>query len=172
MFRLSVRIYEEYQELEEDSSKKQFYDDVDKILFLKNVQRSWRINSKVWLKSASLRSSKSSHSNHDKAVDVKVKVCYFMSMLQESVEKKIDCPRSQLTRLTKYNKLKSHELIKYFPNNRVECEYRNPFNTTPETMQQYTFCFIIIHEINRNISVKKVSYVMTFKRLFNFLMTC
>ena len=71
-------------------------------------------------------SSKSSHSNHDKAVDVKVKICYFMSILQESVEKKIDCSRSQLTRFTKYNKLKSHELIKYFPNNRVECEYRNP----------------------------------------------
>ena len=38
IFILSVRIYEEYQELEEDSTKKQFYDDFDKILFSKNVQ--------------------------------------------------------------------------------------------------------------------------------------
>ena len=46
-------------------------------------------------------------------------------MLLKSVEKKTDCPRSQLTRLIKYHKLESHELIKHFPNNRVECEYRN-----------------------------------------------
>ena len=44
MFRLLVRIYEEYQELKGDSTKEQVYNEVDQILFsFKNKRYNWRM---------------------------------------------------------------------------------------------------------------------------------
>ena len=44
MFRLLVRIYEEYQELKGDSTKEQVYDKIDQILFsFKNKRYNWQM---------------------------------------------------------------------------------------------------------------------------------
>ena len=50
---------------------------------------------------------------------------YFMSMFQESVEKKIDDPRGRLTRLIKYITREPQELTKHFIYDRADCGYKN-----------------------------------------------
>ena len=50
---------------------------------------------------------------------------YFMSMLQESVEKKVDDPRGRLTRLIKYTRGEPREFVKHFINDRADCGYKN-----------------------------------------------
>ena len=50
---------------------------------------------------------------------------YFMSMFQESVEKKIDDPRRRLTRFIKYTRGEPRESVKHFINDRVDCGYKN-----------------------------------------------
>ena len=50
---------------------------------------------------------------------------YFMSMFQESVEKKIDDPRGRLTRLIKYTRGEPQELVKHFIHDRADCGYKN-----------------------------------------------
>ena len=50
---------------------------------------------------------------------------YFMSMFQESFEKKIDDLRGRLTRLIKYTQGELRELVKHFINGTVDCGYKN-----------------------------------------------
>ena len=50
---------------------------------------------------------------------------YFMSMFEDSVEKKIDDPRGRLTRLIKYTRGEPRGLVKHFINDRADCGYKN-----------------------------------------------
>ena len=49
---------------------------------------------------------------------------YFMSMFQESVEKKIDDLRGRLTLLIKYTRGEPQEFINHF-SDRADCDYKN-----------------------------------------------
>ena len=49
---------------------------------------------------------------------------YFMSVFQESVEKKIDDPRGRLTQLIKYTRGEPQELVEHFINDRADCGYK------------------------------------------------
>ena len=50
---------------------------------------------------------------------------YFMSMLLESVEKKVDDPRGRLTRLINYTRREPGEFVKHFINDRADCGCKN-----------------------------------------------
>ena len=49
----------------------------------------------------------------------------FMSMFQESVEKKINDPWERLTHFIKYTRGEPRELVKHFINDRADCGYKN-----------------------------------------------
>ena len=50
---------------------------------------------------------------------------YFMSMFQESDEKKIYDPRGKLTQLIKYTQEEPQKLVKHFINDRTDYGYKN-----------------------------------------------
>ena len=71
---------------------------------------------------------------------------YFMSMFQESVEKKIDDPWDRLTQLIKYTRGEPRELVKNFINDRADCGYKNDIALLQRAVWKSTYHFVIIQE--------------------------
>ena len=97
---------------------------------------------------------------------------YFMSMFQESVEKKIDDPRGRLTRLIKYTRGEPRELVKHFINDRADCGYKN---ATALLQKQYGNRHTLLSSYRKEIKLMqplKPGDAAAFRRLFNFLIKC
>ena len=97
---------------------------------------------------------------------------YFMSILQESVEKKIDNLRGRLTRLIKCTRAEPRELAKHFINDRADCGYKN---ATALIQKQYGNQHILLSSYRKEIKLMqplKPGDVAAFQRLFNFLTKC
>ena len=96
---------------------------------------------------------------------------YFMSMFQESVEKKIDDPRGKLTQLIKYTRGEPRELVKHFINDRADCGYKNAIALpqkqygNPHIMSSYRREIKLMQPL-------KPEDAAAFQKLFNFLIKC
>ena len=94
---------------------------------------------------------------------------YFMSMFQESVEKKIDDPRGRLTRLIKYTRGEPRELVKHFINDRADCCYKNAIALLQKLYgNPHTMLSSYRKEI-KLIQPLKAGDAAAFQKLFNFL---
>ena len=97
---------------------------------------------------------------------------YFMSMFQESVEKKIDDPRGRLTRLIKYTRGEPQELVKHFINDRADCGYKNAIALL---QKQYGNPHTMLSSYRKEIKLMqplKPGDAAAFRKLFNFLIKC
>ena len=97
---------------------------------------------------------------------------YFMSMFQESVEKKVDDPRGRLTRLIKYTRGEPRELVKHFINDRADCGYKNAIALL---QKQYGNRHTLLSSYRKEIKLMqplKPGDAAAFRRLFNFLIKC
>ena len=97
---------------------------------------------------------------------------YFMSMFQESVEKKIDDPRRRLTRLIKYTRGEPRKLVKHFINDRADCGYNNAIALF---QKQYGNPHTILLSYRKEIKLMeplKPGGAAAFRKLFNFLIKC
>ena len=96
----------------------------------------------------------------------------FISMFQESVDKKIDDPRGRLTRLIKCTRGKSRELIKSFINDRADCGYKNAIALLQE---QYGNPYTMLPSYRKKAKLMqplKPGDSATFRRLLSFLIKC
>ena len=97
---------------------------------------------------------------------------YFMSIFQESVEKKIDDPRRRLTRLIKYTRGEPLGFFKNFINDRAHCGCKN---TIVLLQKQYGNPHIMLSSHRKEIKWMqplKPGVAAAFQRLFNFLIKC
>ena len=97
---------------------------------------------------------------------------YFMSMFQESVEKKIDDPRGKLTQLIKYTRGEPRELVKHFINDRADCGYKNAIALL---QKQYENPHTMLSSYRKEIKLMqplKAGDAAAFRKLFNFLIKC
>ena len=97
---------------------------------------------------------------------------YFMSMFQESVEKKIDDPRGKLTQLIKYTRGEPRELVKHFINDRADCGYKNAIALLQKQCgNPHTLLSSYRTEI-KLLQPLKAGDAAAFRKLFNFLIKC
>ena len=97
---------------------------------------------------------------------------YFMSMFQESVEKKINDPRGGLTQLIKYTSGKPQELVKHFINDRVDCGYKNAIALL---QKQYGNPQTMLSSYRKEIKLMqplKSGDAAALRKLFNSLIKC
>ena len=97
---------------------------------------------------------------------------YFMSMFQESVEKKIDDPRGRLTRLIKCTRGEPRELVKHSINYGADCDYKNAIALL---QIQYGNRHTLMSSYRKEIKLMQPSKpedAAAFRRLFNFLIKC
>ena len=92
-----------------------------------------------------------------------------MSLFQESVEKKIDDPRGQLTQLIKYTRGAPQELVKHFINDRADCGYKNAIVLL---QMQFGNPHTMLSSYRKEIKLMpplKPGDAAVFQKLFNFL---
>ena len=97
---------------------------------------------------------------------------YFMSMFQESVEKKIDDPRRRLTRIIKYTRGEPRKLVKHFITDRADCGYNNAIALF---QKQYGNPHTTLLSYRKEIKLMeplKPGVAAAFRKLFNFLIKC
>ena len=97
---------------------------------------------------------------------------YSMSMFHESVEKRIDDPKSRLTRLIKYTKGEARELIKHFINEKSELGYDNAMDLL---QKQYGNPHTLLTSYRKEIKQMtplKLEDAAAFRKLFSFLIKC
>ena len=93
----------------------------------------------------------------------------FMSMFQESVEEKIDDPTGRLTRLIKYTRTESRELVKHFIN---DCCYKN---AVAFLQKKYGNPHTMLSSNRKEIELVqplKPGDAAAYRKLFNFLIKC
>ena len=97
---------------------------------------------------------------------------FFMSMLRESVEKKIEDPKGRLTRIIQYTRGEAKYLIKNFINNRPEYGYDNAMAVLHRQYgNPHTLLSSYRREVRQMVNLK-AGDATTFRKLFNFLMKC
>ena len=97
---------------------------------------------------------------------------YFMSVLKELVERKIEDPKGRLTQLIRYTRGEGKDLIKNFINHRREYRY----NKTMAVLQrQYGNPYTLLSSYRRQVRMMvplKAGDVTAFRKLFKFLIKC
>ena len=97
---------------------------------------------------------------------------YFMSMLRESVKKKIEDPKGRLTQLIQYTRGEAKDLSKNFINERPEYGYSNAMVVL---QRQYgnPHALLSSHRTGvRQMVPLKAEDATVFRKLFNFPIKC